>query len=257
MGCCASAARNATALKSLVGAGTHSIPRPVLSATGVPPGRHLPQMPPVDIALIGREHHFAPVRRERDIFHLERPRREQRRVAARRGNGIEVRPSIGLPGKYDAPAVGPQQLIARRHAAEYAPGTRCRAPDFAAGAGFHGGYADGPRLARTVGFARRAHAARRHAEECDATPVGRPFGFAVVIRAGVEVAQRIRRHVVDPDEAVIAARAGERDPRAVGRPHRARAFAARLEELRGGGLAIQRRNPELPVPHEHHAIALR
>ena len=165
IGCCASAFRNATALESLSGAGRHSIPCPVVSATGVPPlDRHLPQMPPVDIALVGGEDHFAPARRERHIFHFECPRCEQRRLAARGGDCIEVRPAIGFPGKDDAAAVGPQQLIARRHTAEHASRALRRAPDLAPRAGLRRWRCEWTR-ARPRGALRAARAIRSKARE--------------------------------------------------------------------------------------------
>src|SRR4030095_16774128 len=119
---------------------------------------------------------------------------------------------LPFPGEDDASTVSPQQLIARRHTAEHASRTLCCTPDLSSLAGLCRCYADGPRFAGTARLARRPYSARRHAKERDAAPVWRPFGLTIVIGAGVHVAQRTRRHVVHPDETVIAARAGARDP---------------------------------------------
>ena len=95
------------------------------------------------------------------------------------------------------------------------------------------------------------------ANEGDAAAVGRPFGLAVGIGAGVEIAQRLRGRVVDADEAVIAAAAHESDARAIGRPDRSRALAACLERLRRRDFAIDGRPPELALADEGDAVPAR
>ena len=129
-------------------AGDHSMPGPEVSATGAPPATATFQRwRRSGIALVGREHDLALAGGKVDVFHFESARGEQRGFSAFRGNGIEMRPAVALPGEDDAAAVGPQQLVPGGHFAEHAAGAGGGAPDFAARAGLHGGHADGPRLA--------------------------------------------------------------------------------------------------------------
>ena len=93
------------------------------------------------------------------------------------------------------------------------------------------------------------------AYEGDAAAVGRPFGLAVGIGAGVEIAQRLRGRIVHANEAMVAAVAHESEVRAIGRPDRSRALAARLEHPHCRVSAIDRRPPELAVADESDARA--
>jgi hypothetical protein len=108
-------------------------------------------------------------------------------------------------------------------------------------------------------------------------PSGGPFGLSIVIGAGVYVAQRVRSHIVNPMKPwspralVKAMRAPSGDhtgagfrrvPSAVATRRTSHpaarsklAFAACLQQLRRGGLPIQRRDPKLTPPHEHDSIA--
>ena len=117
------------------------------------------------------------------VLHLEGAGREQHRLAARGRNGIEVGPTIGLPGNIRSLGAGPQKLVARRHTAQDAARSGRGAENLAANAGIHrrrcgwttGRQHDGPRAALA---SRRwmAHGGKR----CG-VPSGRPFGLAVVV----------------------------------------------------------------------------
>ena len=85
--------------------------------------RHAPEVPPVDIVLVRGVNHLAAVRRHRHMLHFESARSKQRRVAARNGHGIQMRPAVALPGKHQ-PVAGPEQIAAPIPAG----GTRCRRP---------------------------------------------------------------------------------------------------------------------------------
>ena len=203
--------------------------------------RDFPEVAAVGVALVGGEHDLALAGGKVDVFHFESARGEQRGFSAFRGNGIEMRPAVALPGEDDAAAIGPQQLVPGGHFAEHAAGARGGAPDFAARAGLHGGHADGPRLAGAVRLANGPQSAAGDSNEGDAAAIGRPFGLRVGIGAGVEIAQRLRGRVVHANEAVIAAAAHESDARAIGRPDRSRALAARLNVR--AGASCHRRTP--------------
>ena len=111
------------------------MPCPEVSADGGSAShRDFPEVAAVDIALVGGEHDLALAGGKRDVFHFESAGGEQRGFAALRGNGIEMRPAVALPGEDDAAAIGPEQLVAGGDFAEHAAGAGGRAPDLAAGA---------------------------------------------------------------------------------------------------------------------------
>src|ERR1035438_3015671 len=103
---------------------------------------NLPKVAAVDVALVGRKDHVAPVGGQGDVLHFELAGREQRGVAAGDGDGIEVRPAVALPGEYDSGTGGPQELIAGGDVAEDAAGALAGAPEFAPLAGLRGRDAD-------------------------------------------------------------------------------------------------------------------
>ena len=256
-GAAASERRNATAPASPDGAGETSMPWPDVSAAGVPP----------DTATFHRwRRSISPWLEENTSSRRSRVRAACSTSNAPgvssagwppcAGNGVEMRPAVALP-REDQAVAGPQQLVFGGDFAEHAAGAFARAPEFAPGAGFGRGNADGPGLARAVRLANGTQAARWDADECHAAAVGRPFGVAVVVGAGVEVAQGGGGHVVDADEAVVAAVAGESEPRAVRRPAGARARASGLEDRRGRArIARHGRPPDLAAVREGDSVAL-
>ena len=144
------------ALGSLVGAGEHSMPWPEVSAAGAPPVTETFQRWRRSISLlVGRENDLAVSPAASATSSTSNVAgREEHRLAAGGGDGVQMRPAIGLPREDEAAALGPQNLIARVDAAEDAARAFAGAEDFAPGAGLHGGDADGPRLAGAVRLAR-------------------------------------------------------------------------------------------------------
>src|SRR5262245_54462156 len=84
-------------------------------------------MPALDVVLIGAVEDCLAVGGEADLLDLEGSGRERDGCPAGRRNRIEVRPAVLLPGKDDAIAVGPEELIRRDDLAERAAATRVRA----------------------------------------------------------------------------------------------------------------------------------
>ena len=72
---------------------------------------------------------------------------------------------------------------------------------------------------------------RRNAQISDAIRVRRPHRALVLIGRRIQVRNRLRRHRVDRDKAVIAAIAHERQPRAVRRPSQVLRRPPRLHQL--------------------------
>ncbi len=184
---------------------------------------HSPDVAPVDIQRVGcrlvrRVNNLACILRVRDVLHFELAGREQGRRATLYRGGVEMRPPIAFPRKDNAVGAGPDQLIFGDHRAKHASRARIGLPDLASGAVGDIGHADGPRVSRAPCAASTATPAAGHAREGDLFAVGRPREVAIAIHAGVEVAQRLRREIVDRDEAVIGAVAHVGEFGAVWRP---------------------------------------
>ncbi len=150
--------------------GWHSMPCPAVSRAGCPCRRDAPQMPAVDIALVGRvDDHRAAVGASATSSTSKSPGVSSVGFAACRGHRIEVRPAVAFPREDDAPAGRPEQLVCRRPLR----GTRCPVPRARA-------RSRGPRRSPAsatridhgsparCGFAHRAHAGAKECAERDA-----------------------------------------------------------------------------------------
>ena len=224
---------------------------------------HTPDVAAVDIQRVGcrlvrRVNNLAGILRVGDVLHFELAGREQGRRATLDRGRIEMRPAIAFPRKDDAVRAGPDQLIFGDHGAKHAARTGVRFPDLAAGAVGDTGHADGPRVSRAPSAPSAAPAAG-HAREGDLFAVGRPRGVGIAIHAGVQVAQRLRREIVDRDEAVIGAVAHVGEFGAVGRPaNLARGDAgARVNQQRRPAPAGERRYEDLSAEQVRQPVALR
>src|SRR5690348_59592 len=131
-----------------------------------------------------------------------------------------MRPAIAFPGKHEPPDRGPQELILRAHFAEDAALPLARLPHFTPLAGCRVRHANRPGLVGAPGAVDALAAVAGFADERDRAAIRRPFGLAIQVGAGIEIAQRIRADVIDADKSMVAAIADKAEPRAVGRPHR-------------------------------------
>src|SRR6185369_11463981 len=95
-----------------------------------------------------------------------------------------------FPGKDQASAFAPKNLVRRRHRAEDAARAFVGPPDFAADAGVGCGHANGPRHSRTLGLTHRTEPGAGDAQKGDTPAIRRPRWLAVKVGAGVEEAQR-------------------------------------------------------------------
>ena len=212
-------------------------------------------MPAIDVVLIRADDGRASVGRVAHVVDLERPRREQRGLAARDRHRVEMLPAVALP-REDEPLLGrPRQLRTELHRLEHAAAAGCRAPHLAAGAGGHVGHADRPRLAFALGEEDHAVAHRRPADEREARAVGRPRRRVVGVERRLQPRQRARGDGEHADEGVGAASAHERQPRSIGRPRQRPRAAAHLRGLRRRRRARHAAQPDLPALHERHQAA--
>ena len=113
-GHCASE-RSRRCCPSLVTTGAHSMPSPLVTRVGFADARCFsPQMPPVGILLIGIENHFAAIGRRAIHFQLQNlPGSSESRRPPLERHGIEMRPAITFPGKYQPIARRPEHCWSR------------------------------------------------------------------------------------------------------------------------------------------------
>ena len=97
----------------------------------------------------------------------------------------------------------------------------------------------------------------RRAEEGQPRAVRRPHGLAVTVHARIDPAQRLRRHVVDADEAVVAPAAHEGQLRAVGREAQLPGASPGLHPRHRLRLIRERRPEDLASFQEGHAVSAR
>src|SRR5438067_459944 len=119
------------------------------------------------------------------------------------------------PGARIRPAVAPA-ASGRHRVVLRAPA----APDLARASGLNVGDEDGPGVGRVVEEYLLLVAERGASDERDLPSVGRPARVRVAVNRRREEVDRLRRGVVDGDEAVVAATARECDLLPVGRPVR-------------------------------------
>ena len=159
-------------------------------------------------------------------------RQERGRRAAGGGNRVEVRPAVALPREDEAVAVGPEDLILRHDVAIDAAAPLLRPEDFARRPRRGVGDAQRPGLRFPVRAEGLDLLRGGEPQEGEALSVGRPDGSRVAVDARVQVADGLARRLVDADEAVVAAPAGEGEAGPVRRPAQGRVVAPALEELR-------------------------
>ena len=224
---------------------------------------YTPDVTAVDIQRVGcrlvrRVNNLACILRVGDVLHLELAGREQGRSATLDRGRIEMRPPIAFPRKDNAICPGPYQLIFGDHRAKHAARTGVRLPDLPACTVGDTRHADSPRVSRAPSAASAASTAG-HAREGHLFAVGRPRGVGIAIHAGVQVAQRLRREIVDRDEAVIGAVADVREFGAVRRPaNLARGdTGARVNQQRRPAPAGKRRHENLSAGQVGQPVALR
>ena len=216
--------------------------------------RHAPEMPPVDIVLVGGEHRLLAIRCEGHVLHFECAGRQQSGRSALHGDGVEVLPTVLLPGEGDAVARAPVDLRFGIQRMEDAAGAGVGLPDLPAQAIGNSGDADRPRLAGTPSAAarrsRRAESfggGRKIAQEGDLLAVGRPCRLAVAIHRGIHVNQRAGREIVDCDKAMAGPVADVGQLRSIRRPARIRRRYSRAlvdHQLRRAR-SVQGRDPDL------------
>ena len=204
-----------------------------------------------------REDHVAPVGRERRVLHLEVAGGEVHRRPAAGRQGPEVQPPGLLPREDDPIARRPVDLAALVLGPPHAARALVGGPDAGRVAVRRVRDQQRPREAGALRLEREGLLLVRDPNEREALAVGRPGGRAVVVGARREVADACRPRLPDADEAVIAARALERQHPAVGRPGEVRRAAADGEELLRLCVAGERRSPDLSLVHERDQVALR
>ena len=92
-----------------------------------------PKVTAIDVVLVGGKQDSAAIGGERDVFDFEFAVGVQRRgCVVVRGDGVEVHPAGFLPGKDDAIAGAPEQLVVGFHAVERAAGAWGGAPELVA-----------------------------------------------------------------------------------------------------------------------------
>ena len=249
--------RNATA-PSATSAGSHSIPSPEQERGRLAArGSHAPHVAAIDIVLIGGKEHLAAIARERDVLDFEIARREKLRASAVGRNRIQMEPAVALPGEHQAIAVGPEDLVSRLDPAKRAAGTLFGVPGRAAGARGRIRYSNRP---GSRGIAHRTNGDRgrvRPPHECDAAAVGTPDRRRVAVDARVQVGDGLVRDAVHADEAVIAAIAGERQRRSIGRPLQFIRRSLGVDGFRRLRVRVQRGHPDLAVLQKRDAAVAR
>jgi hypothetical protein len=214
-------------------------------------------MAAIDVSLVRVEEHPPAAGRDRDVFDLELARCQERRGTARRGDGIEVRPAVLLPGKHDAVSVGPEKLVTRDDSSKDAAAPLFRAEDFARPAGRRVRDADRPGLALAVRPERLGLASRGDPHEGETFAVRRPHGVRIPIHARVNVRERLPGGIADTEEAVVAAAADEGETRPVRRPAESCLVPPRLQKLRRLLASFQGDRPDLVLDDVRDAVPLR
>src|SRR5438876_1522231 len=166
-------------------------------------------------------------------------------------------PAVLLPGEYQPAPCSPQQLILGDDPPERAAPTRVGLPHLPTATGREIDDADRPGWSGAPRRERQGGLPRRDADEGELRAVGGPHGFPVVVDACVEKLERLRRHVVHADKAVVSPAADERELRAVRRPVERLRAATRVYELLGLRAVGERRPPNQSLVEKRDAIALR
>ena len=217
--------------------------------------RQLPDVPPVEIALVGRVDQMRAVIAELRAEHLRLSGCQQQRLAARRRNRVEPHPSGDLPGKHQAVSGAPEDAVAAvEEEAETAADALGGAPDPSSLPRRGIGDPDLPGRAFAVGREGDDRIGRS-AHERDPLAVRRPYRIDVVVDPRGDPLNRFGREVVDTDDAVRRPVAHESEASAIWRPAE-RAHSAPIdEERRGRGGSMARGHPWLTVVEEDYDIA--
>src|SRR5205807_7584196 len=124
-----------------------------------------------------------------------------------------VSPAVAFPGKDQAVARAPEQLVLCPDFAEGASPSFFSSPDLAPGASRPVRDADRPGLCSPLGPEYGRLLRSGNADERDLVAVRRPRGLEVAVDARIDVSQSLRGEVVNADQAVVAAPAHKRQPR--------------------------------------------
>ncbi len=224
---------------------------------GATDDRDAPEVPPFEISLIALDDEGRAVRDERGGFDLEVAGGQWRRIAAGRGHTIEVLPSVVFPGEHDETPRRPEQLYWRIELVEDTAASLGRVPDRASDAGGRIGQPDRPWLSGALGAEDRCARAGGAADEGDRAAIGRPRRVGIAVDRGSEVRQRVRGEIIDPNEAVRAAVAHEREAVAIGGPAEAGSAAARVGQLGRRCPRVGGRRPDLILDDVGDPIANR
>ena len=232
---------------------------------------HAPDVACVEIAFVRGEQQLRAVKRERNGFDIVAAGRQTLRLAAVRGDGVDVLPAVALPRERNLIASEPPQLRRAHRRIELVAHPLVRAPDPMRDAAICVCDPDRPRKrCVTAAVEGRAvvdrfadlRAGRTH--EGDARAVGRPRRRRVVRKGRRRVDVRFLLGRIDDDERVIAARVREGDLRAVGRPCYVANRSANRKRFRITGRerpirALRKRDDaELPVGgRERYRVAFR
>ena len=172
--------------------------------------RYAPEMPPVDVALIGRVHQLATVRREDHVLHLVLARRQIGHRSTARRNRVQMHPARALPGKRDAVAVPPKELALGVHESpEGAAHPWARAPHLTPLACLRVGDADRPGLRLALRPRAGLGRLRDDTNEGESSSVRRPDGLLITVGTRIEIEKRACAGIEHADEAVLIAQAHE------------------------------------------------
>ena len=191
------------------------------------------------------------IRRDGNVLHHERARREQRRLTAgaRVVDRVQMRPPVFVRQKDETIVGGPMQVHAARGPRHRIDERRSALPRFESTGD------DRPRLLQLHERRSRHTAASRLPDERDGAAVNRPHRRRVARRRRRRVPNRRRGIRVETDEAVIVAIRHERQRASVRRPDRRRARPFRKERLPGRLRTVDRRDPDPPILHERDTVA--
>jgi len=219
--------------------------------------RHLPRVPPIDVALVRGIENAGAVGREGDVLDLEVAGRQERRLATGDGHRVEMRPAVRFPREGDPVAGRPQKLLSGAEPAEDAPPSRPRPPDEPTLPRRDIRQPDLPGMPLALGHERVRLGVGGQPQERDLVPVLREHGSHVGVDTRIEPADRVPADVEHPHVRVVPAAAHERHSPTVRRPAQTRDLAARLEECLGLGSPVERRNLSPALVYEGHAIPRR